>query len=97
MIEDAIGWILAADGEYVIETLTELTEVAPSTVSDIVNHLKNKKVDVICYESVADAIVNSPLCRTRAAELFNCLALACAGTANAHFVADPEGVWVFQP
>lgn len=97
MIEDAIGWILAADEDDVVGRLTELTEVAPSTVSDIVTHLKNKKVDVICYESVADAIVNSPLCRARAAELFSCLAMACAGTASAHFVADPEGVWVFQP
>jgi hypothetical protein len=97
MIEDAIGWILAADEDDVVGRLTELTEVAPSTVSDIVTHLKIKKVDVICYESVADAIVNSPLCRARAAELFSCLAMACAGTASAHFVADPEGVWVFQP
>lgn len=97
MIEDAIGWILAADEDDVVGRLTELTEVAPSTVSDIVTHLKNKKVDVICYESVADAIVNSPLCRARAAELFSCLAMACAGTASAHFAADPEGVWVFQP
>lgn len=96
MIEDAIGWILAADENDVVGRLTELTEVAPSTVSDIVTLLKNKKVDVICYESVADAIVNSPLCRARAAELFSCLALACAGTASAHFIADPEGVWVFQ-
>ncbi|MGR0136769.1 ATP-dependent nuclease [Pseudomonas sp. RSP] len=97
MIEDAIGWILAADEDEVVGRLTELTDVAPSTVSDIVTHLKNKKVDVICYESVADAIVNSPLCRARAAELFSCLAMACAGTASAHFAADPEGVWVFQP
>ena len=97
MIEDAIGWILAADEDDVVGRLTELTEVTPSTVSDIVTHLKNKKVDVICYESVADAIVNSPLCRARAAELFSCLAMACAGTASAHFAADPEGVWVFQP
>lgn len=97
MIEDAIGWILAADEDDVVGRLWELTEVAPSTVSDIVTHLKNKKVDVICYESVADAIVNSPLCRARAAELFSCLAMACAGTASAHFVEDPEGVWVFQP
>ncbi|QXH74829.1 AAA family ATPase [Pseudomonas atacamensis] len=97
MIEDAVGWILAADEGDVVGRLSELTEVAPSTVSDIVTHLKNKKVDVICYESVADAIVNSPLCRARAAELFSCLAMACAGTASAHFVEDPEGVWVFQP
>lgn len=97
MIEDAIGWILAADEDDVVERLSELTEVAPSNVSDIVTHLKNKKVDVICYESVADAIVNSPPCRARAAELFSCLAMACAGTASAHFVAEPDGVWVFKP
>jgi len=61
----------------------------------IVAHLKQKKMDVICYEAVADAIVNSAQCRGRAADLFSALAQTCAAVPNRHFAQGDDGAWVF--
>ena len=97
MIEDAIGWILMADPVAVVASLADLTQPAPATVMDIVARLKLKKVDIIAYETVADAIVKSAPCRARAADLFGGLASVCEGTAPTNrFAQDANGVWVFQ-
>jgi hypothetical protein len=58
--------------------------------------LKLKKMDVICYEAVADAIVNSELCRGRAADLFSALAYTCSAVPNQHFARGADGAWVFH-
>lgn len=98
MIEDAVGWILQADEATVVRKLAELTQVPPVSVAEVVAYLKNKKMDVVAYELIADAIATTPGCRTRAADLLAGLASACAGVADTQrFTRDAKGVWVFQP
>lgn len=98
MIEDTVGWILAADEATAVAKLTELSQVPPTSTADVVACLKEKKVDIIAYELVAEAIATTPTCRERAADLLSGLACACAGSpATQRFVRDADGVWVFQP
>ena len=97
MIEDAIGWILVADEPAVMTGLTAALSDDLATVADVVTYLKQKKVDLVAYEAIAEAIAENQSCRARAAELFGALAAACAGTATERFVQDVDGVWVFQP
>lgn len=97
MVEDIVGWIFEADGPGALPLLASLSEPAPRTIPDIVDALKAAKVDIVAYEMTADAIVNTPACRSRAVELFNSIACACAGVATAHFARADDGTWVFQP
>lgn len=98
MVEDTVGWILLADEDAAMAKLAELSQVPPASAADVATYLKSKKMDVIAYEHVADAIATTPACRSRAAELLAGLACACAGSdATARFVRDANGVWVFQP
>lgn len=98
MIEDAVGWILRADETAAVAKLTELPPGPPATAADVVASLKSKKMDVIAYEQVAEAIATTPACRSRAADLLSGLACACAGSnATTRFARDANGVWVFQP
>ena len=62
MIEDAVGWILAAHEAAVVARLTELSQVPPESAADVVAYLKAKKMDIIAYELVADGIANTPAC-----------------------------------
>lgn len=96
MIEDVIGWILRADEEHILVALQDVPDELPTDVDHVVAHLKLKKMDVICYEAVADAIVNSDLCRGRAADLFSALAHTCAAVPNRHFAIGADGAWVFH-
>ncbi len=98
VIEDAVGWILRADEIAAVGKLTELPLGSPATAADVVASLKSKKMDVIAYEQVAEAIAATPACRLRAADLLSGLACACAGSnATTRFARDADGVWVFQP
>lgn len=98
MIEDTVGWILAADEAAAVAKLTELSQVPPTSAADVISYLKAKKMDIIAYELVAEAIATTPTCRERAADLLSGLACACAGsTATQRFIRDANGVWVFQP
>ncbi len=98
MIEDAIGWILFADGDTVVGKLADLCTEPPNSVADIVEYIKSKKVDLIAYESIAEAIATTPSCRARAADLLGGLACVCAGSLDTtRFSRDVNGVWVFQP
>jgi hypothetical protein len=98
MVEDAVGWILSADGNAAVAKLNELSQAAPANVEDVVAYLKEKKMDIIAYELVAEAVATTPACRARAADLLNGLACACAGSNETHrFIRDATGVWVFQP
>ncbi|MFZ6755991.1 ATP-dependent nuclease [Undibacterium sp. Ji50W] len=98
MIEDAVGWILIADETAVMAKLTDLSQVPPTSVADVVAYLKKNKVDIIAYELIADAIATTSACRERAADLLSGLACACAGSAETpRFRLDDNGVWVFQP
>ncbi|MCF5646340.1 AAA family ATPase [Pseudomonas syringae] len=98
MIEDAIGWILEADEAVVVAKLAEISPQPPTSSADIVAYLKSKKMDIIAYESLADAIATTQACRGRAADLLSGLACACAGgEATQRFSRGADGVWVFQP
>lgn len=98
MIEDAVGWILDADEAVAIAKLTELCPAPPISAADVVAYLKAKKMDIIAYEVVAEAIATTPACRERTADLLSGLACACAGSpATQRFICDANGVWVFQP
>jgi putative ATP-dependent endonuclease of the OLD family len=98
MIEDAVGWILDADEAAAIAKLTDLSSVLPTSAADVVAYLKAKKMDIIAYEVVAEAIATTRACRERAAELLSGLANACAGSAETpRFIRGTNGVWVFQP
>lgn len=98
MIEDAIGWVLAADEAAVVGKLTELSQVSPDSAAAVVGYLKSRKMDIVAYESIAEAIATTPACRARAADLLSGLACACAGTpATLRFIRNADGVWVFQP
>jgi len=95
MVEDVVGWILAAEDHGVLAALAEIQPNVAS-VADFVAHLKTKKVDLVTYEAVAEIIADRQVCRDRAAELFGSLSAAAAGTATARF-ALVDDVWVFQP
>jgi len=98
MIEDAIGWILAADEAVVVEKLAELSQVSPDSAGAVVAFLKSRKMDIVAYESIAEAIATTPACRARAADLLSGLACACADSpATLRFIRTADGVWVFQP
>lgn len=98
MIEDAIGWILEADEAVVVAKLAEISPQPPTSSADIVAYLKSKKMDIIAYESLADAIATTQACRGRAADLLSGLACACVGDeATQRFARGADGVWVFQP
>lgn len=98
MIEDIVGWILAANEAEVVAKLSELSQVPPASVADVVAYLKENKVDIVAYELVAEVIATTPVCRQRAADLLSGLACACDGApATQRFIRDADGVWVFQP
>lgn len=98
MIEDAIGWILDADEGTVVPKLSELSPLPPASNAAVVAYLKTKKMDIIAYELLAEAISTTPACRTRTADLLSGLACACAGDETTRrFARDDHGVWVFQP
>jgi hypothetical protein len=98
MIEDAIGWILNADEPSVVGKLAEISSPAPASSADVVAYLKAKKMDIIAYEFLAEAISTTSACRGRAADLLSGLACACADDETTQrFVRGVDGVWVFQP
>lgn len=96
MVEDIVGWILQAGGANILQTLDALKAPAPQTIDEVVEYLKSKKIDIVAYEIIADAIANNDACRTRAAHLFSGMAAACKGIRTQHFQQDESGVWVFQ-
>ncbi|KWS06792.1 chromosome partition protein [Lysobacter capsici AZ78] len=95
MIEDAIGWILQADAGIVASF--DAFVPRPATINDVVALLKANKVDIVLYETLADAIASNELCRGRASDLFSGIADACAGHASARFAANGHGIWTFLP
>lgn len=78
--------------------LAEILPQPPASSAAVVAYLKTKKMDIIAYESLAEAIATTPACRERAADLLSGLACACAGDeATRRFVRGAHGMWVFQP
>ena len=69
-----------------------------ATCREMVSYLKAKKMDIIAYEFLAEAISTTSACRGRAADLLSGLACACADDETTQrFVRGVDGVWVFQP
>jgi len=98
MIEDIVGWILNADEQTVVGKLAEIPQQHLASGPAIVEYLKTKKMDIIAYESLGEAIATTPACRERAADLLSGLACACtADTRTRRFARGANGVWVFQP
>lgn len=98
MIEDIVGWILNADEPTVVGKLVEIPQQHLASGQAIVEYLKTKKMDIIAYESLGEAIATTPACRERAADLLSGLACACtADTRTQRFAREADGVWVFQP
>ena len=62
MIEDTVGWILSSDEAAAVAKLSELSQVPPTSAADVVAHLKAKKMDIIAYELIAEAIATTPAC-----------------------------------
>ncbi|UYY86974.1 ATP-dependent nuclease [Alcaligenes sp. SMD-FA] len=97
MIEDIVGWVLEANPTEAIPKLVELPIEAVNSVEDVVAYLKDKKMDIIAYELVAEAIASTSDCRARAADLLGGLACACVGSEDTRrFIPDSDGVWVFS-
>ena len=103
MLEDVIGWIVAAD-------VTILAAMAlpqpPANVAELVARLRSEdrpaggmKKDTTSYEAIASAIGLSDACRARARTVLDALSDAVQGKANAHVVADANQpmVKVFAP
>jgi len=98
MIEDAVGWILDGDEGAVVPKLSALSQQPPTSNAAVVDYLKNRKMDIIAYELLAEAIATTPACRTRTADLLSGLACACVGDETTQrFERDGNGIWVFQP
>jgi len=96
MIEDSIGWILKAASEPILANINELSGDALGSIDDVVIRLKARKMDLIFYEHVADAIANNDDCRKQASNLFSSIAQACNNEVNDHFSKNEDGVWVFS-
>jgi putative ATP-dependent endonuclease of OLD family len=96
MIEDIVGWILSADPAALGVAANEVAALAGLSVPAAVAYAKTKKCDLVLYEALAEAIVDSEACRGRASNLFEGMALACTGTASDRFTCT-KNVWVFQP
>lgn len=96
MVEDIVGWILEAGGANVLQGLNVLKDPSPQSIAQVVEYLKEKKVDIVAYETVADVVANDEACRARAASLFSGMAAACKGIQTQHFRQDAAGIWVFQ-
>lgn len=96
MLEDMIGWVIEADPASIAALPNDFAALADNQCETLVAHMKEKKCDLVLYESVAEAIAASPACRNRAAELFESIEAVCSERANPHFVRV-GGAWVFAP
>jgi predicted ATPase len=95
-IEDVVQWIIDANEDAVMTKLPPVDGDRLSTSADVTRFLKARKVDIIAYEMIADAISLTEECQRRAASLFSGLANASLGTESSRFSRDAQGVWVFQ-
>jgi putative ATP-dependent endonuclease of OLD family len=106
-IEDAVGWVLEPGENDVIASIATEISPAPATLAELVTRLKNDrkddpthlKGDRIAYEAIARAIADTEICRGRAAELLDAIAIAGQGGNTVRFTAPDVGqpVFVFQP
>ncbi len=97
-IEDAVGWVLAADEAAVTGQLKRDLAGNPADLDVLVARLKSEdrrqhgmKGDLVAYEIVANAIADSPLCSGRARSMLHALALACASEPTPDFDEVQEG------
>jgi hypothetical protein len=97
MLEDAVGWILQADEANVVAGIRALVDPPPpADAGEVVARLQAKKMDIVLYEAIADAIANNAACAARAADLFGAISLVCSGAATPRFTVN-AGVMIFHP
>lgn len=104
MLEDVIGWIVAADAEACLGAMP--LDPPAETVADLVARLKTAdhavhgiKKDTSAYELVAGAIGANEACCARARALLNAITDVARSVVNPLFAADPASptVRIFQP
>lgn len=84
-VEDALGWILKAAEQDVVEALRDRIDREFTTIDDLVEMFKvgtgagRLKTNYLAYEEVASVIGTLPDCRARAARLLGAIARACLG------------------
>jgi putative ATP-dependent endonuclease of OLD family len=97
-IEDFVGWLIEADEAQIMARLNQELVPAPGDRATLVVRLKTDdrtpeklKGDGVAYEIIANALSDSPLCRSRARAALHAIAQACAGAQTAHFMAEERG------
>jgi hypothetical protein len=104
MLEDIVGWIIAADPNACLATIQ--LDQPPATVAELITRLKSEnraaqglKKDTSSYEIIAGAIGANDACCARARSLLNAITDVAKGGNSALFVADAiiPSIRVFQP
>lgn len=95
MIEDVVGWIIAADEAAVVARLNTDLSTAPGNRATLLTRLKSNdrdnhglKGDGVAYEIIANALSESTPCRARTRALLHAVAEGCAGIQTAHFTRE---------
>jgi putative ATP-dependent endonuclease of OLD family len=88
-IENFICWIIEADELRVMARLDQEIDPAPGDLATLLTRLRSQdrgrgglKGDGVVYEIIANALCDSPPCRSRTRRALHAIALACAGTAT---------------
>lgn len=91
-IEDVVDWLVAADEESVMERLDSDLNAPPGDRATLLTRLKSSdrnqqglKGDGVAYQVIANALSESPKCRTRARTLLHDISEACAGAPTPRF------------
>ena len=106
-IEDVVGWIVEADEELLMKTLTSDLACAPKSRSELVGCLKSEdrkqggmKGDIVAYEIIANALADHCPCVQRARDLLDAIASTCVGEPTKSFQESADhGIpkLVFKP
>lgn len=96
-IEDAVGWVLAADETAVLEEVASRLDRVSSDLGDLVRDLKNEdgrtgglKAHYIAHEEIAGAMRRRPPCVQRAVSLLDALSRAAFGNAELGDHLEPD-------
>lgn len=94
-IEDVVGWVIEADEARVIGRLDQDLSAAPGSRATLITRLKSAdranhglKGDIVAYEIIANALLESTACRNRTRTLLQAMTDACAGAETPHFASQ---------
>lgn len=97
MIEDIVGWILEASKDSVTKEIKEMVDNPElNSIEDTVQYMKDHKVDIVMYESIANIIAYNENCRIRANDLFSAITAAYKNISSENFKKNNNGIWVFH-